>query len=157
MVQPRACTSLEEDTMDAITREITVNAARSRVWEVVTQAEHLGRWFGDAGAEIDLRPGGRLVLDFGGHGIGFARVERVDEPELFSFRWARSRETEPAPGDQTLVEFTLTETPEGTLVQVRESGFASLTGDAEGYRRQNTEGWAHKTADLQKYLETVPA
>jgi uncharacterized protein YndB with AHSA1/START domain len=143
--------------MDTITREITVNAARARVWDVITQAQHLGRWFGDAGAEIDLRPGGRLTLSFDGHGTSVARVERVEEPEVFSFRWARSRETEPAPGDETLVEFTLTETADGTLVRVRESGFASLTGDAAAYHRGNTEGWALKTAELQRYLETVPA
>src|SRR5689334_11045672 len=121
--------------VDTITREITVNAARPRVWDVITQAQHLGRWFGDAGAEIDLRPGGRLTLSFEGHGTSVARVERVEEPELFSFRWARRRETEPAPGDETLVEFTLTETADGTLVRVRESGFASLTGDAAAYHR----------------------
>jgi uncharacterized protein YndB with AHSA1/START domain len=143
--------------MDTITREITVAAARTRVWEVITRAEHVGRWFGEAGAEVDLRPGGRIVLDFGEHGIGYARVERVEEPELFSFRWSRRRETEPEPGDETLVEFTLTETGEGTLVRVAETGFASLTGDAAAYHRQNTEGWQHKMADLQRYLESVPA
>jgi uncharacterized protein YndB with AHSA1/START domain len=143
--------------VDTITREITVDAARTRVWEVITQATHLGRWFGDAGAEIDLRPGGRLTLSFEGHGTSVGRVERVEEPAAFSFRWARTRETEPAPGDETLVEFTLTETADGTLVQVRESGFASLTGDAAGYRRGNVDGWAEKTAELQRYLETVSA
>jgi uncharacterized protein YndB with AHSA1/START domain len=143
--------------MDTITREITVNAARPRVWDVLTQAEHLGRWFGDAGAEIDLRPGGRLTLSFAGYGTSVGRVERVDAPAGFSFRWARTKGAEPAPGDETLVEFTLTETDAGTLVQVRESGFASLTGDAAGYHRGNVEGWAAKTADLAHYLETVPA
>ena len=143
--------------MDTITREITVNAARSRVWEVVTRAEHLGRWFGDAGAEIDLRPGGRLTLSFAGHGTTVGRVEQVDAPERFSFRWARTRDVEPAVGDETLVEFTLTETADGTVVQVRESGFATLSGDAVAYHRGNVEGWAAKTAELQRYLEGEPA
>ena len=29
---------------------------------LIASAEHLGRWFGDAGAELDLRPGGALSL-----------------------------------------------------------------------------------------------
>ena len=47
---------------DRIERETVINAPVERVWELITEAEHLGRWFGDAGAEIDLRPGGALVL-----------------------------------------------------------------------------------------------
>jgi hypothetical protein len=31
-------------------REIAIAAPPERVWEVLTQAEHLGAWFGDAGA-----------------------------------------------------------------------------------------------------------
>jgi uncharacterized protein YndB with AHSA1/START domain len=41
--------------MDRIEREIAIAAPIERVWELVTEPEHVGRWFGDAGAEIDLR------------------------------------------------------------------------------------------------------
>jgi uncharacterized protein YndB with AHSA1/START domain len=47
---------------DQIERETVINAPVERVWELITEAEHLGRWFGDAGAEIDLRPGGAMIL-----------------------------------------------------------------------------------------------
>ena len=43
---------------DQIERETVIAAPVERVWALLTEAEHLGRWFGDAGAEIDLRPGG---------------------------------------------------------------------------------------------------
>jgi uncharacterized protein YndB with AHSA1/START domain len=46
---------------DRIERKALINAPQERVWELLTEAEHLGRWFGDAGAEIDLRPGGRIA------------------------------------------------------------------------------------------------
>ena len=48
-----------EMTQDSIEREVTIEAPVERVWSVITEAEHVGRWFGDAGAEVDLRPGGR--------------------------------------------------------------------------------------------------
>jgi uncharacterized protein YndB with AHSA1/START domain len=32
--------------MDRIEREVTIDAPPERVWELVTEAEHLGRWFG---------------------------------------------------------------------------------------------------------------
>ena len=31
-----------------------------RVWALITEAEHLGRWFGDAGRGDRPRPGGRF-------------------------------------------------------------------------------------------------
>jgi uncharacterized protein YndB with AHSA1/START domain len=158
-VQPPTCTqsASQEDIMDTITREITVNAARTRVWEVVTGAEHLGRWFGDAGAEVDLRPGGRLTLSWQEHGTVLGRVERVEAPEVFSFRWARGMHIEPAPGEETLVEFTLTEAADGTLLRVVESGFEGLTGDGEAHRTGNVEGWKAELGELVTYLQSVPA
>jgi uncharacterized protein YndB with AHSA1/START domain len=41
---------------DEISRETRIAAPRQRVWDVVTRAEHVACWFGDAGAEIDLWP-----------------------------------------------------------------------------------------------------
>ncbi len=92
---------------DSIVRETEIAARRERVWEVLTRAEYVGRWFGADKAEIDLRPGGSFVMTWAEHGIGLARVERVEEPALFSFRWALEPGVEPKPGEETLVEFTL--------------------------------------------------
>jgi uncharacterized protein YndB with AHSA1/START domain len=35
-------------TADAIMRETRIAASQQRVWDVVTRAEHIGRWSGDA-------------------------------------------------------------------------------------------------------------
>ena len=42
-------------TEDRIERDVLIDAPVERVWALITQAEHLGTWFGDAGADIDLR------------------------------------------------------------------------------------------------------
>ena len=97
-------------TEDRIEREVVIDAPVERVWALITQAEHLGTWFGDAGAEIDLREGGELELRWEEHGTSRGRIERVDEPTAFSFRWAPFKDpggVEPADGNSTLVEFTL--------------------------------------------------
>ena len=47
---------------DQIERETLIAAPVERVWALLTEAEHIGRWFADAGAEIDLRPGGALAM-----------------------------------------------------------------------------------------------
>ena len=134
---------------DSIVRETVVAAPVQRVWEVLTQAEYVGRWFGADKAEIDLRPGGSFVMTWAEHGVGLARVERVEEPTpsspgLFSFRWAVEPGLEPKPGEETLVEFTLAEKGDGTLLKVVESGFSTLDRPAdkqEWHRERNVDGW----------------
>ena len=148
---------------DRIERETVINAPVERVWELITQAEHLGRWFGDAGAEIDLRPGGAMALCWTEHGTTRGRVVTVEPHTRFSYRWAPFKDPngdEPGEGNSTLVEFTLQPEGDGTRLRVVESGFASLaTADAQ--RRQNlegnTEGWAFEIGELRAYAEQVNA
>ena len=99
---------------DQIERETVIGAPVERVWALITEAEHLGRWFGDAGAEIDLRPGGAIVLRWSGHGTNHGRVVAVEPPNRFAYRWAPFKDPggdQPVEGNSTLVEFTLE--PEG--------------------------------------------
>src|SRR5918997_1974081 len=114
---------------DRIERDTVIDAPVERVWALITQPEHVGRWFGDAGAEIDLRPGGAMVIRWAEHGTNHARVVAVEPHTLFSYRWAPFTDPggdEPVDGNSTLVEFTLQAEADGTRLQVVESGFASL-------------------------------
>jgi uncharacterized protein YndB with AHSA1/START domain len=148
---------------DHIERETVINAPVERVWELITQAEHLGRWFGDAGAEIDLRPGGVMTLHWTKHGTTRGRVVAVEPHTRFSYRWAPFKDPsgdEPGEGNSTLVEFTLQPEGDGTRLRVVESGFASLaTSDAQRQQnlKGNTEGWEFETGELRAYAEKVSA
>ena len=122
-------------TPDRIERETLIAAPVERVWELVTAPEHVGTWFGDAGAEIDLRPGGAMALRWEEHGTVRARVERVEAPRVFAYRWASRMDAEPEEGASTLVEFFLEPDARGTLLRVVESGFAAL----EGTEAENAE------------------
>ena len=130
---------------DQITRETTIDAPVERVWALLTEAEHLGRWFGDAGAEIDLRPGGALVLRWSGYGTVLGRIETIEPHRRFAYRWGLDHQ-EPGEGNSTLVDFTLTPTGDGTRLRVVESGFASLA---------RTEGWWQELGELATYASRV--
>jgi len=145
---------------DSIVRETVVVAPPERVWEILTTAEYVGRWFGADKAEIDLRPGGSFVMTWAEHGVGYARVERVEEPGpsspgLFSFRWGIEPGAEPEPGEETLVEFTLAPTGDGTLLRVVESGFSKLDRPAEKqewHRERNVDGWRQVLEAIAKHF-----
>ena len=119
---------------DQIEQEVVVEAPVERVWAVLTEAEHIGTWFGDS-AEIDLRPGGELIVSWDEHGSYPAVVVKVEPPTFFSFRWARPAGAKPREGNSTLVEFTLSAEGERTRLRVVESGFPSLEGSEQENRR----------------------
>ena len=146
---------------ELIERETVIAAPVERVWALLTEAEHLGRWFGDAGAELDLRPGGALSLSWERYGVVRGRVVDVDAPRRFSYRWAVLREqhgSEPVEGNSTLVEFTLEAEGDGTRLRVVESGFDKLFADpaAQDERAEdNRKGWASELDELRDYAERV--
>jgi uncharacterized protein YndB with AHSA1/START domain len=146
-----------------IERETVIAAPVERVWSLLTEAEHVGRWFCDDGAEIDLKPGGTMVMRWAEHGVGVARIVDVDRPRRFSYRWAAIREhwgEEPDDSNSTLVEFTLDPEGDGTRLRVVESGFEKLDGTDEQRREAfegNTEGWEVQLGNVSKYSERVSA
>jgi len=145
---------------EQIERETVIAAPVERVWALLTEAEHLGRWFGDAGAEVELRPGGALTLTWEQYGTVHGRVVDVEAPRRFSYRWAvlRESQSEPVEGNSTLVEFTLEAEGDGTRLRVVESGFDTLFADPEKRAQRyedNTKGWGSELAELADYAERV--
>jgi uncharacterized protein YndB with AHSA1/START domain len=142
---------------DRIEQEILIDAPPEVVWELVTDPAHLGAWFGDA-AEIDLRPGGDAAFTWEEGGRFLGRVERVEPPRFFSYRWARPKDTPPAEGNSTLVEFSLSAEGEGTRLRVVESGFATLARSEDEkaeHFADNTEGWTVELGHLREYAARV--
>ena len=137
-----------------IEREILIQAPVDVVWEVVTEPGHISGWFSDS-VELDLRPGGRAVFHWDGHGLVHGRVERVDPPHFFSFRWVVGSDAELADDNSTLVEFTLSAEGESTRLRVVESGFRDLAGRDEEKQRHvddHREGWERELGELDEYL-----
>lgn len=138
---------------DIIEREVLIEAPAGRVWSLITEAEHLGTWFGDAGADVDLRPGGAIEVRWDGHGLDGV-VQDVEPTSLFSFRWRQldvPAGTALGAGNSTLVEFRLEPTGEATRVRVVESGFDALDlpeQDRRGLHAGHTEGWKREIAEL---------
>jgi len=147
---------------DRIERDVLIAAPLQRVWELITSADHVGRWFGNAGAEIDLRPGGALSLHWSDFGSFHGRVEAVEPPHRVAYRWlsARGSRAEPTRANSTLIEFTLAAEGDGTRVAVVESGFDALDVDADeraAALASHTDGWASELDELAGYALRVPA
>jgi uncharacterized protein YndB with AHSA1/START domain len=149
-------------TPDRIERDITIDAPVERVWSVLTEAEHIGGWFAERGAEIDLRPGGALIMHWNEWPTTTARVEAVEPPRRFAYRWTahHAAAEEPAEGNSTLVEFTLTPEGSSTRLRVVETGFAALATGEEQRKSNyddNVGGWKQVLDQFDAYLARVAA
>jgi uncharacterized protein YndB with AHSA1/START domain len=144
---------------DRIEREINISAPIERVWAVLTESEQIGTWFGNGKpAEIDLKPGGIMVLDHAEHGTYPTTIVTVDPPKSFSYLWASGYPGVVANEDNsTLVEFTLEPTAHGTLLRMAESGFDSVVIPPEraedaGFE-SHSKGWTGVIARLGELVE----
>ncbi len=143
---------------EQIEREMFVAAPIERVWEILTQPEHVQRWFAFDGASIDLRPGGEIVMQWKEHGTFYARVEEVDPPHRFSYRGARLPDDPVREGNATLVTFTLSPEGDGVRLRVVERGFRELDAPAEVQAEAaegNTAGWHGAFTALEEYIQEI--
>jgi len=141
---------------DAVERQLVIPVARQRVWDAITNPVQIAQWFCQDAA-LTLEPGAPILFTWEQHGSTRGRVEAGEPPARFAFRWVPIADPDPSiPFDQTpstLVEFFLEETPEGTRLTVRESGFSNLPeADRERALRDNTEGWIEETTHLLDFL-----
>ncbi|MFF0346044.1 SRPBCC domain-containing protein [Kribbella sp. NPDC004875] len=144
--------------MDSVEREVYVEARPEVVWSAVTQPDVFAQWYAFGGAEIDLRPGGRLVTRWDEHGEFRGFVEKVEPGRRFAYRSAVEPGVEPAPGNSTVVEFTLTPEAEGTRLLVVESGFDRLDATPEqqsAYTTRSTQAWENALVALTALAPTL--
>lgn len=148
-----------QTSTDRIAKEIVLRAPRSRVWRALTDAKEFGTWF-RAEMKDAFSPGaparGRITYPGYEHLTFEVVVERMEPERLFSFRWhpyAVDPEKDYSSEPMTLVEFELSDVPEGTLLKVTESGFdrIPLERRAEAFR-MNSGGWEEQMRNVARYV-----
>jgi uncharacterized protein YndB with AHSA1/START domain len=137
---------------DEVRREVVVEAPIERVWRAITEPDQLVRWFPDKIAEVDLRPGGAMRIEWRDGEFDDGTVQVVEAPARFLFRWHGAGFDSP----ETSVEFTLEAVEGGTRVVVVESGFSRVREDKrESAWHDNDGGWAKELGELKAYLEAA--
>jgi uncharacterized protein YndB with AHSA1/START domain len=145
---------------NTIERTIELPVSRQRAWEAITTPKQISQWFQGLW-EFELAPGAPIHFDFGDWGIHRGRVEVVEPMDRVVYLWTHEGKDWDAaiPIDDvpnTLMEFRLDDTGNGTRLTVVESGFASLPDDIrENSLRDNTQGWDEQMGNIQKYLENA--
>ena len=156
---------------DRIEKRVVLRAPLDRVWRAISDAQEFGRWFGVrfdgpfvAGTSVTAAITPTTVDDeVAKRQEPHAGVEStwqivaIEPRRRFAYRWhpfavdpGADYEREPT----TLVEFTLSETADGVLLTITESGFDALPAARRSASFDaNAEGWAIQTDLVRRYLE----
>jgi uncharacterized protein YndB with AHSA1/START domain len=145
---------------DRIERSTLINAPRERVWELLSNAERFGTWFGANLKGQAFAPGqrarGNITYPGYEHIFFDVLVERVEPQDLLAFRWhpyAVDPSVDYTDEEPTLVTFTLTDSPDnGTLLKVVESGFDKVPPHRrlEAFR-MNSGGWEAQMENIKRH------
>jgi uncharacterized protein YndB with AHSA1/START domain len=134
----------------AVERSIWIDAPRERVWQAVTDPEHVAQWLQPPalGAHIKRDAQGTLFVCMGGMEIPFAIHEAPKEPQQVTTRGL--------PDQQIATTFLLKEENGGTRVTVRMAGFEALPADAREDRlKPSGAAWEKALANLKASVAGV--
>ena len=147
---------------NSIEKSINLKAPVARVWRALTDHKEFGEWF-----RVDLENPfvvgeitcGQITYPGYEHMRWEATVQAMEPERLFSFTWC------PYGGDpdvdylkepQTLVEFRLESTSDGSRLDITESGFDALPDDERRVDalRSNTQGWNAQVEHIATHVES---
>src|SRR3569833_1209938 len=127
---------LAPSSTDRIHKQVVLRAPRTRVWRALVDKTEFGSWFRVALPAGEFSEGatveGQITYPGYTHLTMRVTVEQVEPEQRLSFRWHPGAvepnvdyEQEPT----ALVVFELSDTSEGTLLTVDESGFDALPAE----------------------------
>ena len=137
------------NSIDSIERELIFSANIQRVWDAITQPEQVRQWFGsDAQYQMEIGAEGFFEWKDECEGRFAIRIEAIEAPHYFAWRWMLDADVPFNTEGSTLVEWRLSETSDGkTRLVMLETGFATAK-----HHQMNTEGWQQELADLEAFL-----
>jgi uncharacterized protein YndB with AHSA1/START domain len=122
-----------------------------KVWAAITTPERLADWL--ANAEIEMKVGGAIRLDWFGHNSMVGRVVALDPPTTFAWTWTLG-------GRETIVRFDLQAEGDGCLLTLTHSGLSPKDGPGAGVRagwHSHLEGVADALEGRKTTWETIIA
>lgn len=156
---------------DRIEKQVVLRAPLERVWRAISDAEQFGRWFG-VRFDGPFIEGSSITAAIAPTTVD-ADVARRQEPHAgvkstwqivaieprrrFAYQWhpfAIEPDFDYGQEPTTLVEFTLSETPEGVLLTIVESGFEAIPAARRNDSFEaNSEGWGIQADLVRRYVD----
>lgn len=148
--------SVVDENSFTVRRSIRINAPVEKVWQAITQPEHISRWFGRTVLD-GVGVGAAGTMTFPDYGSIPLRVEEWDELRRVAYRWNNDDALGSLPGQveekgSTVFTFTLDEVDGGTQLDVIETGFENTSAPLENLESHRT-GWNEELDKLVALVE----
>lgn len=144
---------------DRIEKRIELKAPLARVWKAITDYREFGQWFRvdlESPFEVGKVTSGRVTYPGYEHLAFDVSVKALEPMTYFAFTWPADMAESPddTPSDvETLVEFRLEATENGTRLTLTESGFDRLPADRRAVAfRRNEGGWTEQMENIRKHV-----
>ena len=145
---------------NTIRKQIELRAPVSRVWRALTDHREFGEWFRvklDGPFVAGQVSRGHITYPGYEHVQWEAVVQKIEPERLFSYTWhpyAIDPKVDYSSEPQTLVEFQLEKTANGTRLTITESGFEKLTDDKRRLEafRMNDGGWTEQVRNIEAHV-----
>lgn len=141
---------------NTIERQVLLNAPREKVWDAITRAELVSRWFGSDTEIPSLNVGQEIAFGWASENYTCrAIIERVEPMSVFAYKWEHGDVNLDRPIAEetlTLVTFTLEDVDGGTRLTLVETGFDSLPEGVGSYD-ENSSGWTYELNELVEFLQ----
>jgi uncharacterized protein YndB with AHSA1/START domain len=126
--------------------EIEVDATPERVWQALTDAKELVRWF-PLDAKVEPGPGGSMYLSWLNEFAATTEIQAWDPPRHLRTAWSFHDE-----GPSQVTDYSI-ETRRGrTVIRAVTSGFP-MDSTWDGWVEGTNRGWAFELRSLKHYLE----
>lgn len=129
------------ETRDA-SGEVRIDAPPERVWEALTDARELERWF-PLEAEVEPGEGGRIRMSWGSEYDAEMPILVWDPPHQLRTSWF---------GQGVVTDYLLEADGGGTRIRAVSSGF-SMDPSWDEWVEGTERGWAYELRALKHYLE----
>ena len=145
---------------NTIRKQIELRAPVSRVWRALTDHREFGEWFRvklDGPFVAGQVSRGHITYPGYEHVQWEAVVQKIEPERLFSYTWhpyAIDPKVDYSSEPQTLVEFQLEKTANGTRLTITESGFEKLQDDKRRLEafRMNDGGWTEQVRNIEAHV-----
>jgi len=136
---PNRPTTVDPDGF-SVSRTITIASDIARVWEAITEPEHIAKWSAFTPSMDRVAVGGEGAWVLPKYGSTPITIEEIDPPRAITYRWGPSGSDMVDPARSTVFRFTLEEVGGGTRLTVIETGFERFA-DAAEQMESHRQGW----------------
>lgn len=130
-----------------VSKSIEINAAPSKVWEVLTNPEIIKEYLFGTETITDWNPGSDIIFqgEYQGHSYkdkGIVR-ENIENEKLSYNYWSGFSGLEDKPENYSLITYSLSESVSGTNFTWTQKGFA------------NEEGYKHSDSGMDEFIGKI--